>query len=70
MSTNAFSQLFGGKPPVGFHNRFLGMHPAFRSIGLSQGLLVGKKKGRMRTPLFACLTWLLCSRIQVFTCLL
>jgi hypothetical protein len=39
-------------------------------MGLSQGLLVGRKKGRIRTPLPTCLTWLLCSRIQVRTCLL
>src|SRR5258708_2277848 len=42
----------------------------FGSMGLSQGLLVGRKKGRIRTPLLSCLTWLLCSRIQVRTCLL
>src|SRR5690242_8432503 len=40
------------------------------SIGFSQGLLVGKQKGRMRTPWLVCFTWLLCSRIQVRTSLL
>src|SRR5260221_10744082 len=40
------------------------------SIGLSQGLLVGKKHGRIRTPLPSALTWALCSRIQVRTSLL
>jgi hypothetical protein len=27
MNTNAFSQLFGGKQAIGFHNSLLGMHP-------------------------------------------
>src|SRR5579875_965290 len=42
----------------------------FGSMGLSQGLLVGKNKGRMRTPWFSCFTVWLCSRIQVRTSLL
>src|SRR2546423_6036556 len=40
------------------------------SIGLSQGLFVGKKQGRMRTPLPWAFTWALCWRIQVRTSLL
>jgi hypothetical protein len=39
-----------------FHHGPFAMHPAFRSIGLSQGLFVGNWKGRMRTPLPVCLT--------------
>ena len=40
------------------------------SIGLSHGLFVGRKKGRMRTPLLSRLTFWFCSLIQVLTCLL
>src|SRR5258706_16398322 len=40
------------------------------SIGLSQGLLVGKKHGRIRTPWPSAFTWALWARIQVRTSLL
>src|SRR6266481_1216239 len=54
MGTHALSQLLSRKQPVGFHH----------------GLLVGKKQGRMRTPLPSAFTRELCSRIQVRTSLL
>ena len=69
MSTNAFGQLLSREQPIGFHNSLLRVYPAFSSIGLSHGLFVGRKKGRMRTPLLSRLTFWLCSLIQVLTCL-
>ena len=45
MSTNAFSQLFGGKQAIRFHNSLLGMHP----LGLDRvepGTFGGQKEGQ------------------------
>ena len=70
MSTDAFSQLLGREQAIRFNHRLLGVDPAFSSMGLSQGLWVGKKKGKMRTPLPVCLTCWLCSRSQLRTILL
>ena len=53
MSTNAFGQQLRREQPIGFHNNLLRVYPAFSSIGLSHGLFVGRKKGRMRTPLLS-----------------
>lgn len=39
-------------------------------MGLSQGLCLGKKNGKIRTPWPVCLTCWLCERIQVRTILL
>ena len=49
MSTNAFSQLFGGKQAVGFHHRLPGMHPP----GLNRvepGTFSGQKEGQDAHP--------------------
>ena len=69
MSTNASARSFAESKPSGSTIAFLAC-THFGSIGLSQGLLVGRKKGRIRTPLPSCLTWLLWERTQVRTCLL
>lgn len=70
VGTNALGQLLGREQAVGFNHGALAMHPAFRSMGLSQGLCVGRNNGRIRTPLPEALTCWLCSRIQVRTILL
>jgi hypothetical protein len=50
MNTNALSHLSGGKPPIGFHNSLLGMHP----LGLDRvqpGTFDGQKEGQDAHPL-------------------
>src|SRR5215470_12239240 len=50
MSTNAFSQLFGGKQASRFHKSLLGMHPAFSSIGLRKATFSGQKERQDAHP--------------------
>jgi hypothetical protein len=50
VGTNPLGQLPGRKQPVGFNDSALAMHH-LGSMGLSHGLFVGSRKGKIRTPL-------------------
>lgn len=69
IGTDTLRQLLGRKQRLRFHHRAFAVDPLGFN-GIEPGTLVGRKQGKMRTPLFSCLTCWLCSRIQVRTCLL
>lgn len=70
VGTNAFGQLRGREPPIGFNHGALAMHP-FGFDGIEPGALCGQKQ-RENAHAFARIfdEARLCSRIQVRTSLL